>query len=150
MLNMKKRILLVFAVIMLCFSAVCSAASNGALLSSEEKVADKVFSVISGESAYVDLVGDFSTGLVKNLPENKFTELKKAVKDKLGTLKEPQLAVLQKFGNADRVIYVAKGTKVQAVEIAMTFEVTGRKPLLNEISLRPLEVKKQAPATDKK
>jgi len=36
---------------------------------------------------------------------------------------------------------LANGSKAKNVEVAFVFETTGKKPLLNEITMRPLEMK---------
>jgi hypothetical protein len=143
---MVKKIMLLVTVFVVYFSSMCFA-SNGSLLTSEERIAEQAISCIAGESDYTELAKNFTTGLAKNLPASKFIELKKTVKEQLGSLTNSKLAILQKFDKADRVIYLANGSKVKNVEVAFVFETTDKKPLLNEITMRPVEMK---PVTETK
>jgi len=140
-LNMKKILVLVTVLVMglanFCF------ASNGSMLDSEEKTAVQVLSAIDGQTEYTAVRSDFSAGLSKNLTSAKFVEMKKAIKDKIGNISNAKLLVLQKFENADSLIYIGKGSKAPNVEIRFVFETKGKKPLLNEITMRPVEIKKQ-------
>ena len=83
----------------------------------------------------------------KNIKENSYIAIKKAIKDKIGNISNAKLLVLQKFENADSLIYIGKGSKAPNVEIRFVFETKGKKPLLNEITMRPLEMK---PVAEKK
>lgn len=143
--GMVKKIALVVTVLMLCFSSMCFA-NNGKLLTAEEKIAGQVISCISGQTEYSVLAQNFTTGLAKNLSAYKFKELKTKVKEQIGSLSNSKFVILQKFDKADRVIYLANGSKAKTVEMTFIFDTTGKKPLLTEIAMRPLpqkpEVKK--------
>jgi hypothetical protein len=143
---MIKKIMLLATVFVVYFSSMCFA-SNGGLLTSEEKIAEQAIDCIAGQADYTELAKNFTDGLAKNLPASKFVELKKTVKEQLGSLSNSKLAILQKFDKADRVIYLANGSKTKNVEVAFVFETSGKKPLLNEITMRPVEMK---PVADKK
>jgi hypothetical protein len=140
---MTKKIMLLVTVFVVYFSSMCFA-SNGSLLTSEEKISEQAIACITGESDYTELAKDFTSGLAKNLPASKFIELKKTIKEQLGSLSNSKLAILQKFDKADRVIYLANGSKIKTVEVAFVFDTTGKKPLLNEITMRPVEMKPAA------
>ena len=137
---MIRRIMLLATIFIVYFASICFA-SNGSLLTSEEKISEQAIVCIAGGSDYAELAKNFTHGLAKNLPASRFIELKKTVKEQLGSLSNSKLAILQKFDRADRVIYLANGSKAKDVEIAFVFETTGKKPLLNEITMRPLEMK---------
>ena len=143
---MIKKIMLLATVFVVYFTSMCFA-SNGSLLTSEEKISEQAIACIAGESDYTELAKNFTPGLAKNLTVSKFMELKKTVKEQLGSLSNSKLAILQKFDKADRVIYLASGSKAKNVEVAFVFETKGKKPLLNEITMRPLEMK---PVAEKK
>ena len=137
---MTRKVMLLVTVLVMCFSSMCFA-NNGKLLTSEEKIADQAISSISGQAEYSDLAQNFTAGLAKNLSSLKFRELKATVNEKLGSLSNGKLVILQKFDKADRVIYLANGSKAKNVEISFVFDTTGKNPLLNEITLRPIESK---------
>lgn len=140
---MFKKVMLLVTVLVISFSSMCFA-NNGKLLTSEEKIAEQAIGCIAGQTEYSLLAQNFTTGLAKNLPAYKFRDLKTKVQEQLGSLSDSKLAILQKFDKADRVIYLANGTKTKHVEIAFVFDTTGKKPLLNEISMRPIELKPTA------
>ncbi|MDD4321053.1 MAG: hypothetical protein PHH31_05820 [Acidaminococcaceae bacterium] len=143
---MVKKIALLVTVLMIFFSSICFA-DNGKLLTAEEKIAEQAISCISGQTEYRALAQNFTTGLAKNLSAYKFKDLKIKVDEQMGSLSNSKLVILQKFDKADRVIYLANGSKAKTVEMTFIFDTTGRKPLLNEIAMRPLPLK---PAVNKK
>jgi len=137
-----KKILLLVTVLVLSFSSLCFA-SNGSQLDQEEKMAANLIAAMNGAGEYAEVSKDFSTGLTKNLSAAKFSDLQKKVKEQIGNIAEQKLLVLQKYDKADRLVYLAKGRKVQNVEVSLVFETAGKKPLINEVSIRPVEIKKQ-------
>ncbi len=141
-----KKILVLVTVLIMGLANLCFA-SNGTLLDNEEKTATQVLSAIAGKAEYTEIRPGFSAGLAKNLTSAKFVEMKKAIGDKIGSISNAKLLVLQKFDNADSLIFIGKGSKSPNVEIRFVFETSGRKPLLNEITMRPVEIKKQAAQT---
>lgn len=138
---MKKILVLVTILVMglvnLCF------ASNGSLLDEEERTATQVLAAFAGDTEYTAIRSDLSAGLAKKLTSTKFTEIKKTISDKIGKISQAKLLVLQKFDNADSLVFISKGSKSPNVEIRFVFETTGKRPLLNEITMRPVEIKKQ-------
>ena len=137
-----KKILVLVTVLVMGLANLCFA-SNGSMLDSEEKAATQMLSAIAGKTEYTAVRPDFSAGLAKNLTSAKFAEMKKAINEKIGNISDAKLLVLQKFENADSLIFIGKGSKSPNVEIRFVFETKGRKPLLNEITMRPVELKKQ-------
>ncbi len=137
---MVKKIALLVSVLVICFSSMCFA-DNGKLLTAEEKIAEQAISCIAGQTEYSALAQNFTTGLGKNLPAYKFKDLKIKINEQLGSLSNSKLVILQKFDKADRVIYLANGSKAKTVEMTFIFDTTGKKTLLNEIAMRPLPQK---------
>jgi len=142
---MKKFLLAVLVVMMMGMSTICAAASNGSVLDNEEKVATKIFTALDGKEDYATaVVPNMTTGLAKNLTEAKFKDVKAQIAKDFGKLTNPKLFTLQKLDKADRVFYLATSAKAPAVEIGFVFVNNGTK--LDGFTIRPVEVKKAAPA----
>ncbi len=140
---MKKIFLAVVMILALAVSGVAGAApNNGSLLNDEEKIAVSVFNAFNGQGTYTENVNPYATaGLKKQLSGAKFKETQTKIKDAFGKMSNMKLFVLQKFDKADRLIYIAQGTKSPAVELTFTFDTTS-KVLVDAFALRPVEVKK--------
>ena len=137
-----KKILVLVMILVIGLLNVCFA-SNGSLLDEEEGTATQVLSALAGKTELTAIQSNLSTGLAKKLTSAKFTEIKKTISDKIGRISDAKLLVLQKFEKADSLTFISKGSKSPNVEIRFVFETAGKKPLLNEITMRPVEVKKQ-------
>jgi hypothetical protein len=144
---MKKFIVALLVIMMMGMSTICAAASNGSMLDNEEKVASKIFTALEGKEDYEAAVApNMTKGLAKNLTAAKFTEVKGQVAKDFGKLTNPKLFTLQKLDKADRVFYLATSAKAPAVEIGFVFVNADNKLLLDGFTIRPVEVKKAAPA----
>ena len=137
---MSKKVMLLVTILVMCYSSICFA-NNGKLLTCEEKIAEKTIDCILGQGEYTVLAQNFTFSLAKKLTSLKFKELKTTVNEQVGVLSNNKLVILQKFAQADRVIYLADGSKIKNVEISFVFDTTGKVPLLNEITIRPMELK---------
>ena len=140
---MKKIVLLLAMVLVLGFSTICSAASNASILGNEEKAVDKFLSVLDkNNGAYEEIVSNFTPGLQKKIDDAAMQKLRSQVAGNFGTLKEKKLVTLEKFDQGDRVTYLAGFSKTQVVKIVFAFDVKGEKPLINDFTFAPVELKK--------
>lgn len=148
---MKKIVIMLAVALVLCFSSLCFAANNGSILNGEERVTAQIFDAFNNKAVYSDFAGSLSAGFAKNMPEKKFGDLRRDALQKLGTLSKPVLIDWYRFANADRLIYVAKGTKAENVQVVFVFVNENKKFMLNEILMQPVPVKKpvqQKPAPE--
>ena len=140
---MKKIVLLLAMVLVLGFSTICSAASNASILGNEEKAVDKFLSVLDkNNGAYEEIASNFTPGLQKKIDAVAMQNLRSQIADNFGTLKEKKLVTLEKFDQGDRVTYLAGFSKTQVVKIVFAFDVKGEKPLINDFTFAPVELKK--------
>lgn len=144
---MKKLFLLVTTICLLCFSSVALAATNGQILTKEEAVASQVMSALTKTVSYEVVSQDFTPALQQVLDKAKLNEMKKEVKTKFGKMQDMKLISLQKFDQGDRVTYLASFSKQQFVRITFMFDVTTDAPKLMTLTLEPLNVEQQTPAT---
>ncbi|MEG0830870.1 MAG: hypothetical protein RSC56_02000 [Acidaminococcaceae bacterium] len=144
---MKKRILMLLAICMVCLSGVCLAApSNGSVLNAEEKIVDKFIGSLSGAEEYAVISENFAPPLKKALTEAKFMELKRTVNTNLGASKGHKLALVQKFMDGDRIVFAGKFAKKDNVEMIFVFSTTEKQPLMLDFALKPVEPKVEQPA----
>ena len=140
---MKKFVLLLAMVFVLGFGTICSAASNASILGNEEKAVDKFMSVLDkNNGAYEEIASNFTPGLQKKIDDAAMQKLRSQVAGNFGTLKEKKLITLEKFDQGDRVTYLAGFSKTQVVKIVFAFDVKGEKPLINDFTFAPVELKK--------
>lgn len=66
-----------------------------------------------------------------------FAELQKQMKEKFGTQKEAHFAVFERFDQGDRLTYLIKYSREQAVRAVYGFDKNGK---LNEFVFVPLQV----------
>lgn len=140
---MKKIVLFLALVFVFGFGTICSAASNASILGNEEKAVDKFLSILDkNNGAYEEIASNFTPGLQKKVDTAAMQKLRNQITDNFGTLKEKKLVVLEKFDQGDRVTYLAGFSKTQVVKIVFAFDVKGDKPLINDFTFAPVELKK--------
>ena len=140
---MKKFVLLLAMVFVLGFGTICSAASNASILGNEEKAVDKFLSALDkNNGAYEEIASNFTPGLQKKIDDAAMQKLRSQVAGNFGTLKEKKLVTLEKFDQGDRITYLAGFSKTQVVKIVFAFDVKGEKPLINDFTFAPVELKK--------
>lgn len=124
---MKKVLMLVTMIMMLAFSAVCSA-SNGKVLDAEEVLIGKFLA--GGNYKAVSAV--MTPEMQKNWDEKAYTNFQSTLAKDFGKLTTNQLIVVEKHKDADVLIYQVTTEKVPAVRFAYIFKVEREKPLLND------------------
>ena len=141
---MKKILMLVTMVMMLAFSAVCSA-SNGKVLDAEEALVAKFLA--GGNYKAVSAV--MTPEMQKNWDEKAYTNFQTTLGKDFGKLNTNQLIVVEKHKDADVLLYQVAAEKIPAARFVYLFKLNGEKPLLNDFSVM-LPQKKEEAAAEKK
>lgn len=142
---MKKVILALTMIMSLGMASLGFASPASDLLSQEENTVTKVVAMLQGKSTYEEASTGFAAELKKNFTEKAAANMQKSVKEQLGNISDVKLARLDKFPDADRLIYLGKAQKAPNVQAVFVFETKGKKAQLQAMNLAPVEVK-QTPA----
>ncbi len=137
---MKRIFSVLLMVMMFAFAGVCAAA-DGADLNKEQKTAEKLNAMLSGqELTYTVLSADMSAGLKENFKEEALTEVKKQAKEKLGTAKSITFRSFERYDDGDVVRYIGSFSKEKLVAIIYVFDKNQK---LNLFSFTPVEEAKK-------
>lgn len=138
---MKKLVMMVSFILMMAVSSMCMAAGDGSALNKQQKVVDKFTAALNGGTVTVEQVwGDMVPELAEKMTAANFAELQKQMKEKFGTQKEVHFAAYERFDQGDRLTYLIRYSREQAVRAVYGFDSNGR---LNEFVFVPLEVQQQ-------
>ena len=144
---MKKILVLMGLLFSLLISSVAMAAGTASDFAKEEAAADLFIKGLSDTTVtYEEVAANFAPALKENFTAEKYAELLKQVKDKFGKNKEAKFAVLQRFDKADRVIYLGSFSKENLAQLVFVFDTTGRKPLMSDFALVPVQAQQQEEA----
>ena len=140
---MKKLFLTLVMVLMMSVSAVCSAA-NGKMLSAEEKLVGDFLNAKS----YGAITSIMTDNMKKSLTADAWNNYKEQVAKNFGNLTMRKLRIVQKFDDADVLVYQAIFEKVPAAEYSFVFMIQNGKPMLEKfgLALPPKPQAEQAPA----
>ncbi|MBQ7318158.1 MAG: hypothetical protein IJW91_04485 [Phascolarctobacterium sp.] len=141
---MKKLFLLAAMVMMLAISSVCSAA-NGKMLSAEEKLVNDFLNAKN----YGAVTSFMTDNMKKSMTADTYANFKEQVDKNFGKLTMRKLRIVQKFDDADVLVYQAIFEKVPAAEYSFVFMIQDGKPMLEKFSLA-LPPKPQAEAAPAK
>ncbi|WP_071142148.1 hypothetical protein [Acidaminococcus timonensis] len=142
---MKKLILMLTAVLSLGMASLGFASPASDLLAQEEVTTTKVIKLIQGKGQLADAAAGFSPELQKNFNAAALNNMKNGVTNQLGGISNLKLVRLDKFQDADRLIYIGDAKKAPNVQMTFVFSTKGRKAQLQGLNLVPVEVK-QVPA----
>ena len=142
---MKKFILMLTAVLSLGMASLGFASPASDLLAQEEVTTTKVINLIQGKGQLADAAAGFSPKLQKNFNAAALNNMKNGVTNQLGGISNLKLVRLDKFQDADRLIYIGDAKKAPNVQMTFVFSTKGRKAQLQGLNLVPVEVK-QVPA----
>lgn len=142
---MKKFILMLTAVLSLGMASLGFASPASDLLAQEEVTTTKVINLIQGKGQLADAAAGFSPELQKNFNAAALNNMKNGVTNQLGGISNLKLVRLDKFQDADRLIYIGDAKKAPNVQMTFVFSTKGRKAQLQGLNLVPVEVK-QVPA----
>lgn len=142
---MKKFILMLTAVMSLGMASLGFASPASDLLAQEEVTTTKVIKLIQGKGQLADAAAGFSPELQKNFNAAALNNMKNGVTNQLGGISNLKLVRLDKFQDADRLIYIGDAKKAPNVQMTFVFSTKSRKAQLQGLNLVPVEVK-QVPA----
>ena len=140
-LNMKKIIMMLTAVLSLGMASLGFASPASDLLAQEETTTTKVIGLIQGKGQLAEVSTGFSPALQKNFNAAALDNMKKGVTEQLGGISNLKLVRLDKFADADRLIYIGDAKKAPNVKMTFVFSVKGKKAELQGLNLIPVEVK---------
>lgn len=127
---MKKIILMLTMVLMLAFSAVCSA-SNGKVLEAEENMINKFLAA----EKYSAITSMMTEDMKKEFNEETFSNFKEQLNKNFGKLGEKQLFLVEKGKDVDVLRYQSKFELVPEAQFIFLFQVKNEKPLLSKFAL---------------
>lgn len=140
---MKKMLMMVVMVMMLAFSAVCSA-SNGSVLDAQEKI---VKNFLSG-SNFKSVASVMNDEMKKNWDEKTYNNFKAQIAKDFGKINANDLILVEKHKDADILLYQVTSEKIPAARFVFLFQVVKEKPLLADFNVM-LPQKEEAPAEQK-
>ncbi|WP_297863487.1 hypothetical protein [uncultured Acidaminococcus sp.] len=138
---MKKIIMMLTAVLSLGMASLGFASPASDLLAQEETTTTKVIGLIQGKGQLAEVSTGFSPALQKNFNAAALDNMKKGVTEQLGGISNLKLVRLDKFADADRLIYIGDAKKAPNVQMTFVFSVKGKKAELQGLNLIPVEVK---------
>ncbi len=108
-------------------AGVCSAAGDGTILNKEQKAAEAMTTALTTEEGTLAMASvGFNAELKGKLKQEQFDSLKKAVKERFGSLKEARFVTFTRFKDGDRVDYVGNFVKEPQVQVTYLFDATGK------------------------
>ena len=138
---MKKIILMLTAVLSLGMASLGFASPASDLLAQEETTTSNVIKLIQGNGQLAEVSTGFSPALQKNFNAAALDNMKKGVTEQLGGISNLKLVRLDKFADADRLVYIGDAKKAPNVQMTFVFSVKGKKAELQGLNLIPVEVK---------
>lgn len=138
---MKKIIMMLTAVLSLGMASLGFASPASDLLAQEETTTTKVIGLIQGKGQLAEVSSGFSPALQKNFNAAALDNMKKGVTEQLGGISNLKLVRLDKFADADRLIYIGDAKKAPNVQMTFVFSVKGKKAELQGLNMIPVEVK---------
>ncbi|WP_304153259.1 DUF3887 domain-containing protein [Megamonas hypermegale] len=137
---MKKLILVLTAVMMMAFSGICMASDSGDL-DKEQKIADTFIQAVTTDKVtYDNMTADLSNGLKEKMDVKAFDKLKNDVKMEFGDLKEVKFYSFERYGQNDRVSYVATFSKEPYVAMIFGFDASGK---MTEVGILKMQQKNE-------
>lgn len=127
---MKKIVLMLTMVLMLAFSAVCSA-SNGKVLDTEENMINKFLSA----TKYSAITSMMTEDMKKEFNEETFNNFREQLDKNFGKLNEKQLFLVEKGKDVDVLRYQSSFALVPEAQFVFMFKVENEKPLLAKFAL---------------
>lgn len=127
---MKKIVVMLTMVLMLAFSAVCSA-SNGKVLDNEEAMINKFLSATKYSAISTMMTEDMK----KDFNEEAFNNFREQIDKNFGKLNEKQLFMVEKGKDVDVLRYQSKFELVPEAQFVFMFKVENEKPMLAKFAL---------------
>lgn len=127
---MKKVIIMLTMVMMMAFTAVCSA-SNGKVLDAEEAIVNKFLSA----EKYSAITSVMTEDMKKDFNEETFANFREQLNKNFGKLDEKQLFLVEKGKDVDVLRYQSKFALVPEAQFIFLFHVEKEKPMLAKFAL---------------
>lgn len=127
---MKKIVVMLTMVLMLAFSAVCSA-SNGKVLDNEEAMINKFLSATKYSAISTMMTEDMK----KDFNEEASNNFREQMDKNFGKLSEKQLFMVEKGKDVDVLRYQSKFELVPEAQFVFMFKVENEKPMLAKFAL---------------
>lgn len=138
---MKKLALALTAVLSMGLASMGFASPASDLLNQEEKTVTQVVNLLQGQGELADVSKNFTPELQKNFNDKALSNMQKGVTDQLGKVSDATLVRLDKFPDADRLIYLGKARKSPNVQLTFLFVTKDKKVLLQGVNVTPVEIK---------
>ena len=142
---MKKLLIMMVVSCLMMICSVSFAGDDHKALAKQQVVAEKLMGAFGAEPAplYVEVSAGFAPEMKKAVTEEAFTELKKQVRQKFGSMKETKFFTFQRFDQADRVTYIASFSKEKIVSMIFAFD---KKNKLVDFAFTPVQQPAAKPA----
>ncbi len=127
---MKKFILMLTMLMLLAFSAVCSA-SNGKVLDAEEAIVTKFLNA----KDYKAVTSMMTADMQKDFTAETFGNFKVQLAKNFGEMKTNKLFMVEKGEGVDVLRYVSSFAKQPEAQFIFMFVLNGEKPLLQKFAL---------------
>lgn len=127
---MKKMFVMLVAMLTMAICSVCSA-TPGKVLDAEDAMVAKLFAA----KDYKAVEAFFTPEFKKDFDAKSFDNFKNS----LGALTKSRMLSLEKFDEADQVVYLTAFEKMPDLVYAFIFEVKNEKPLIAGMQFRPLK-----------
>lgn len=139
-------------ILSLTVSASCFAAGAAGRFATEEKSADALIAALIGNGTYEQVSKSFSQPLKTNLTAEKFAELKKDIKTKIGAIKNPSFVQLTKpytfqkgYSGVDGLVYLGAIDSEKFVRILVAFAEENNVPKVIDINFNLVPIQQAKP-----
>jgi len=141
----------------LAVSASCFAAGAAKNFAAEEKAADDLVNALTGNSVtYEQASKNFSAVLKKNLDAGKFSQMKKQISEKVGTIKNINFVTFVKqynprngYNNIEELLYIGTVNKEKFARLVVIFALENNVPKVASFQITPVEAAKPKTAQKK-
>ena len=142
---MKKLVMALVMTASMAMASVCAAAGEGAILTKNQKAAETLFAGLNGNATvtYAAATAALDPELKTKVTEQAYNNLVKDIKEKLGAAKEVSFRTFEHFPDGDRIVYLGKYAKEEAVALVFLFNPAGK---IVNFGLNPLKPQPAAPA----
>jgi hypothetical protein len=151
-----KKILVLFLTL-LAISANCFAADDVGQFAAEQKMADAVVSALTGNSVSYEQISDsFTANMKQSFTPNGFANLKKQIKERIGTIKKfnfvsftRQYNLKNGYNNVDDLVYYGAAGKEKYARLTVHFVEENGARRISSFDVNPINVAPQKGAAKK-
>ncbi|MDO4178523.1 MAG: DUF3887 domain-containing protein [Phascolarctobacterium sp.] len=125
------------------FSAICSAAGEGSILTKDQRAAEAFTAAVTGtEVTFASAASNLAPELKDKITEANFKDIQSKIKAQLGDAKEINFRAFEHFNDGDRVVYVGSFSKEKVVAITYLFNPQNK--IIN-FAFAPVKPPQEAP-----